>query len=142
MGGLVAGTTALAGPAAADVSSVGGSAFGASVSVSSSGGPPTIAEPLPSVTLPSSGGSVDDESPSIVVGDEGSLLEAGPLTAASEGTPGSSGASTSSASVVAVDALGGTLTATDLASTCTATEGGPTASATVTGGDLVVSGTE
>ncbi|MEJ7845942.1 MAG: choice-of-anchor P family protein, partial [Acidimicrobiales bacterium] len=142
MVGLAGGAMALAGPSAADASSVGGSAFGASVSISSSGGPPTIAEPLPAVALPSSGGSVDNAAPAIVVGDDGSLLEAGPLTVASEGTLGSSGSTTSTASVAAVDALGGTLTATDLASTCTATEGGSTASATVAGGDLVVSGTE
>jgi hypothetical protein len=142
MVGLTGGAMTLAGPSAADASSVGGSAFGASVSISSSGGPPTIAEPLPAVALPSSGGSVDNAAPAIVVGDDGSLLEAGPLTVASEGTLGSSGSTTSTASVAAVDALGGTLTATDLASTCTATEGGSTASATVAGGDLVVSGTE
>lgn len=140
--GLGAVATALAGPTGADVSTVDGSAFGASVSISLSEDPDIVAEPLPMVTLPSAGGDVEDAAPSVAVGDAGDVLTTGAVTAASQGTLGLLGSAASSASVTAVDALAGTLTAVEVASTCTSTEDGITASASVADGSVVISALE
>jgi hypothetical protein len=140
--GLGAGAMALAGVAGADVSTVDGSAFGASVSISLTEDPDIVAEPLPMVTLPSAGGDVEDAAPSVAVGDAGDVLMTGAVTAASQGTLGLPGSAASSASATAVDALAGTLTAVDVASTCTSTEDGITASASVTDGSVVISALE
>ncbi|HEV2766594.1 MAG TPA: choice-of-anchor P family protein [Acidimicrobiales bacterium] len=146
---LVAGTVGFTGSSAADVSSVGGGAFGASVDVALSGGPPTTVEPVPSVALPSSGDRVTDSVPSLSVTSEdptapfgGTLLQTATLMADSHGTTGPAGSSTSAATVGDVDAFNSFLTATEVASTCTSSESGSVASTTLTDASRVGNETE
>ncbi len=146
---LVAGAIAFTGSSGADVSAVGGGAFGASVDVALSGRTPTTSDPVPSVTPPSSGERVSESMPSLSVGDEdpsapfgGRLLETGTLSVESQATTGPAGSSTSAASVADVAALGSFLTATEVASTCSSAEGDSMASTTLTDASLVGNETE
>lgn len=146
---LGSGVLVLGGTSGAEVSAVGGGAFGAGVSVSFAGGTPTTSEPLPTVTLPSSGGSVAGSAPSLTVGEEdpaapfgGKYLSTAALAVTSDGTTGPSGSSTSSASLAEVDALGTTLTATTASSTCTSSEAGSTGATKLADARLTVSGDE
>ncbi len=134
--GLAPGLFVIAGgSSSADVATTTGSAFGARGSISLFGGPPITLAPTPSVTLPSAGGSQSDSATS-------AMLQAGParvvrtgmLRVATQGTTGSAGAVTSSATVTDPSVAG--LNATEAASTCRASEAGFTGSTTITSGTL------
>jgi hypothetical protein len=79
----VAMATATAGPAAADVTDVGGSgAFGVSVTATVVGGPTVDVGPIPSVDLPADGGNVSDD---LASADASPVLDTGLLQVSSEG---------------------------------------------------------
>ncbi len=80
---LLAVAIAMAGPAAADVTDVGGSgAFGVSVSATVPVAPAVQVGPVPSVDLPAGGGNVSDQLASV---DASPVLEAGLLQVSSQG---------------------------------------------------------
>ena len=121
-----------ASPAAADVTSVGGGAFG----VSATG--PITAGPLPAVTLPATGGTVSSSLGSVtVIG----LLSAQALNVSSTGTLGPGGSVTSSASLANVSASLSpsiALSASAVSSTCTATETGVSGSTSIVAGSIQI----
>lgn len=143
---LVPGSLMLAaGPAAATVTEVSGGAFGESVDVTLT--PPLLpatnvmSGPLPSVTLPATGGN---ESASALSANAPGVLTAGVLNVSTQGTTGPGGTATSSASVADANVLNA-ISATLISSTCTANESGVTGSTTLVNAVLadgtVVSGT-
>jgi hypothetical protein len=80
---LLAVAIAMAGPAAADVTDVGGSgAFGVFVNATVTGGPAVNVGPVPSVDLPAGGGNVSD---SLAKVDASPVLKAGLLEVSSQG---------------------------------------------------------
>ena len=115
--------------ASADVGTVSGSAYGASGTVtvddfdSSTPPNPAILEPAPTLTLHSTGGHVTASAPSTSFGPGSVYLSTGLLTVSSQGTTGTGGSSSTTASVDDVDAMG-YLTASNVSSTCTASETG------------------
>ncbi len=133
----VASLVILAAPASADVTSVAGGAYGEKVDVTPSGSLPVQSGPLPAVTLPPAGGGpftatvLSSTAPAT-----GSILKTGLLQARTEGSLGPAGFVESSASVDAVDALQGMVTASRAESGCRWEEAGQTASTTVLDGTV------
>ena len=126
---------AVAPPSSADVTSVTGSAFGASGSVSLFGGPPNVFPAQPVVTLPATGGNESNSAPSATFqAGPAVLLESGPLTVNTQGTTGPSGSVTSTATVAGVADGPGPFLYEEVESTCTASESGVSGSTTITGG--------
>ncbi len=129
---------ALGGSSSADVVATTGSAFGASGAVSLFGGTPIVLLPTPLVQLASAGGHQSGSAPSAVLqAGPARVVHTGMLSVDTQGTTGSTGAVTSSATVIDPSVAG--LTATEASSTCTSTESGSTGSATIVGGHLVIS---
>lgn len=127
--------TVLAGPASAGVSSVSGSAYGESVTITA---PAAITSgPAPSVTLPSTGGGPLTASLVSIAVPAGPspALTAGLLEVSTQGALGSNGSATSSASVATV-AIPSALTATAVSSTCTSDTSGSTGSASIVSGTI------
>ncbi len=128
---------AVAGPSTADVTAVTGSAYGASGSVSLFGGPPIVLEPVPTVSLPATGGNVTDSEPSAIFqAGPAVLFESGTLNVSTQGTTGPSGSVTSTATVTGVPDGPGPFLYQGVESSCTASESGVTGSTTITGGVL------
>jgi len=121
---------AAATPAWAD-GTVSGSAFGVSVNATVAGIHVT-AGPAPTVTLPPTGGNLSQSLVSICAGTGCSVLSAGILNAATQGSTTGSPNSASSASVATVNALAGVVTADVIASNCTASTSGVSGSSTLT----------
>jgi hypothetical protein len=125
------------GPANADVTSVGGGAFGESVAVKLlAGNVPVNSGPMPQVTLPASGGGpFTNRLASATVP---MLLSAGVLTVSTSSSRLGSHTSTanSSASTANVKLGSGQLTATVVKSSCTASGLGSTGSTTILGTNL------
>ena len=119
----------LAGTSSAAVTSTSGGAFGEKVNVALLPlGLPVSSGPLPTVTLPSNGGSDSRSLLSVAVPN---LLSTGLLQVSTSGTTGETGAVTSSASVANVNALNGVLRATAVSSTCRSDSSGSTASSSL-----------
>jgi hypothetical protein len=110
---------------------VSGSAFGVSVNATVAGINVT-AGPTPTVTLPPTGGNVSQSLATVCAGTGCSVLSAGILNAASQGSTTGSPTSSSSASVATVNALNGVVTADLIASSCTANSSGVSGSSTLT----------
>lgn len=129
----------VAGPAAADVSAVKGSAFGVSApNIAILGGAQTPYGPKPSVTLPSTGSATPitatDPSEQVAYG-PAVLFNSGSVTVSTQGTLGPTGSVTSSALINNVStATGGQLSADSISSTCTASASGVSGSTTVNNG--------
>jgi hypothetical protein len=121
---------AAATPAWAD-GTVSGSAFGVSVNTTVAGIHVT-AGPAPTVTLPPTGGNLSQSLVSICAGTACSVLSAGILNAATQGSTTGSPTSSASASVATVNALAGVVTADVIASSCTASSTGVSGSSTLT----------
>jgi hypothetical protein len=127
----------MAGPAAADVTGVSGSAFGESVDVTLASVHVTSG-PLPTVTLPSSGGNLSDSAASVEVPSGCSttstcLLKAGLLQVHTEGTTGATGSAHSTADVASliVNQANPVVTADAVHSECTSNSDGSTGSTTL-----------
>ena len=142
---FVAATLGLVTPSAADVASVAGGAFGARVTISVAGVPVGGSDPVPSVHLPPTGGSVRNAAASWAVrGPDpagpfgGRFLTTGLLTAETWGRTGAAGSTTSSGTAGVVDVLASALTARGVSAACTTTATTATASATVTDGRLAL----
>jgi hypothetical protein len=134
-----AATFASAGPSAADVSEVGGGAFGFSASVSLFGGPAQTRGPAPTVDLPANGSA----SPITASNPSGSaqfgpaeIFESGQLTVSTKGTTGPGGSVESSATVTGIPGGPGPVLYGELKSSCTAREGEVSGTTSVTGGTL------
>jgi len=125
------------GPANADVTSVGGGAYGESVAVKLlAGNVPVSSGPMPKVTLPAGGGGpFTNKLASATVP---MLLSAGVLTVSTSSSRLGSHTSTanSSASTANVKLGSGQLTATVIKSSCTASGPGSTGSTTILGTNL------
>ncbi|HEX2272990.1 MAG TPA: hypothetical protein VHG90_03850 [Acidimicrobiales bacterium] len=134
-----AATFVVAAPSAADVSEVGGGAFGYSAKVSLFGGPEQARGPAPSVSLPGGGSAspvtASDPSGKATFG-PATIFESGPLAVSTKGTTGPNGSVESSATVTGVPGGPGPVLYGELKSSCTAREGEVSGSATVTGGTL------
>ena len=132
--------SALSVPAAADVSTVNGGAFGYFANVALSGGLPSSRGPTPSVTLPPGGSAVsivDVDLTGLIDYSPALLLQTGSLTVSTQGTTGPTGSVVSSADVQNVGAA--PFSATAVSSTCNASELGRSASTTITNGLVVTS---
>jgi hypothetical protein len=134
-----AATFASAGPSAADVSEVGGGAFGFSASVSLFGGAAQTRGPAPTVDLPANGSA----SPITASNPSGSaqfgpaeVFESGQLTVSTKGTTGPGGSVESSATVTGIPGGPGPVLYSELKSSCTAKEGEVSGTASVSGGTL------
>lgn len=114
---------------------VSGSAFAVSINANVAGINVT-ASPTPSVTLPATGGNLNQSVVSICAGVACSVLSAGVLNAATQGSTTGAPTSASSASVATVNVLAGVLTADAIASKCTADSSGVSGSATVANAKL------
>ena len=125
--------------ASADVSSVSGGAFGESVNVKPLNLVAVTSGPLPTVSLPASGGGPFTNS--LVSVSVPNYLSTGLLEVSTQGATGASGFATSSASVANANVLNGVLKATAIRSTCTSTESGSTGSTTLVGAVLALPGT-
>jgi hypothetical protein len=128
-----------ASPALADVTSVSGGAFGESVNVTPLGLANIKSGPLPTVTLPSTGGGpFTNSAASVCVPSPAcTTLQTGVLNVSTQGSTGPSGGSSSSASVANVTALMGTaaqLTATAVSSQCSVGPNSASGSSTIVGG--------
>jgi hypothetical protein len=137
VGTVVLATLLTTGPAAADVTSVGGGAYGESVATKLlAGNVPVNSGPLPQVSLPAAGGGPFTKSAASAT--VPMLLSAGVLTVSTSGRNLGShrGTATSSASVANVKLGAGQLTATVVKSSCTASGPGSTGSTTVLGTNL------
>jgi len=129
---------AVGGSSSADVGSTTGGAFGASGAVSLFGGAPIVLLPTPLVQLASTGGHQSGSAPSAVLqAGPARVVHTGMLSVDTQGTTGSTGAVTSSATITDPSVAG--LTATEASSTCTSTESGSIGSTTIVGGHLVIS---
>jgi hypothetical protein len=124
----------IAGPAAADVTSVSGSAFGESVDVSVASVHVTSG-PLPTVTLPSGGGNLSNSAASVEVPTGCSttstcLLKTGLLEVHTDGTTGASGSAHSTADVASlvINQANPVVTADAVHSECTSNSSGSTGS--------------
>jgi len=135
-------------PAAADVSDLKGSAYGAYVKVGLFGGKPNQVGAAPEVVLPASGGKKTNSLPSLIAQFGPATIfggqyvdpgrnPSGQLTVSTEGKTGPGGFVTSAASVVNIGP--GPLMADKMSSTCTAKEGSVTGSTTVSGGIIETS---
>ncbi len=122
----------LASSALADVTEVSGGAFGESVDVTTLLNAHVTSGPLPSVTLPSTGGGPFTNS--VLSANVSNLLTAGVLNVSTEGgnLGTHQGFATSSASVADVNALSGLITAQVVASKCTSNGDGSIGSSTLT----------
>jgi hypothetical protein len=120
---------AAASPAWAD-GTVSGSAFAVSVNANVAGINVT-AGPTPTVTLPATGGNLSQSVVSICAGTACSVLSAGILNAATQGSTTGAPTSASSASAATVNVLAGVLTADAISSKCTADSSGTTGSASL-----------
>src|SRR5207244_9798721 len=109
---------AAATPAWAD-GTVSGSAFALSIDATVAGIHVTVS-PTPTLTLPATGGNLNQSVVSICAGVACSVLSAGVLNADTQGSTSGSPTSASSASVATVNVLAGVLTADAIASKCTA----------------------
>jgi hypothetical protein len=133
----IAGLGVFAAPAAADVTEVGGGAFGESVNVTLGGVVPVQSGPLPSVTLPASGGGPFTASvASASAPASGAILTTGLLQASTQGDLGPAGFSESSASVANVNVFDGRLTATAVRSSCRLEGDSAVSSTTLVGATL------
>ncbi|HEY0812429.1 MAG TPA: choice-of-anchor P family protein [Pseudonocardia sp.] len=126
----------LATAAYADVTTVTGSAFGESVSVTTALGVAVNSGPMPTVTLPAGGSATPVVNSAASVNTP--VLTTGVLNVSTQGTPGPSGSVTSSTSVtnpkVGIAVVAPNLvTATTVTSTCTSDQTGSTGSATIAG---------
>ena len=131
----LASIAALAAPAMADVTEVGGGAFGESVNVVRAGQPPVQSGPLPSVTLPSSGGGPFTASTLFSAAPaDGSILQTGLLQVRTEGALGPAGFAASSASANNVSAFEGRITATAAESECRSEASDQSAGTTIVDG--------
>jgi len=127
-----------ASPAYADVTSVSGGAFGESVNVTPLGLLNVTSGPLPTVTLPSTGGgpftatlgSVCAASPTC------SVLSTGIVNLSTQGTTGPAGGSSSSASVTDVNGLASALKASAVTSSCTVGPNSSSGSSQLVGASL------
>lgn len=133
----------IAAPAQADVTSVSGGAFGEYVNATPAGLANVTSGPLPTVTLPSTGGGPFTNSAlsACVPSPSCSILKTGVLSVSTQGaiSPSSSPGATSSASVANVDALAGTpaeLTASAVSSQCSVTPNSASGSTTIVGGSF------
>lgn len=114
---------AMAAPALADVTSVGGGAFGASVNVKPLHAALVTAGPISTVTLPA-GGSATPITAHVLNADVPHYLSASVLDASTQGTLGSSGGTQSSAKVTGVNLGSGDVTATAVSSSCQSSDTG------------------
>ena len=139
VGGLVGAMVTFAPAAGADVSRVGGGAFGYSVSVSLFGGAAQTAGPAPKVDLPPSGSSTPvtatEPSGKAQFG-PATVFESGQLKVSTAGTTGPNGSVTSSATIAGTPNGPGPVRYGSISSTCTAKESGATASTSIQGGKL------
>jgi hypothetical protein len=125
---------AAATPAWAD-GTVSGSAYAVSVNANVAGINVT-AGPTPTVTLPPTGGNLSQSVVSICAGTGCSVLSAGVLNAATQGSTTAAPSSTGSASAATVNVLNGVLTADLISSKCTADSSGTTGSASLVNAKL------
>ena len=136
---LGAATLMFAGTSGAEVSEVGGGAFGYSAKVSLFGGPAASRGPAPSVSLPASGSAspvtASDPSGAVTFG-PATIFESGALRVSTQGTTGADGSVESSATVTGKADGPGPVLYGEVASTCTAKESGVTASATIASGKV------
>ncbi|MFN2503970.1 MAG: hypothetical protein ABR540_07045 [Acidimicrobiales bacterium] len=146
-----------AGPSAADVTALNGSAFGYFTNVGLFGGAASTHGPAPRVTLPAGGGNERDALPDGAKGQYGPAVvfggiwpepaptggPSGPITVSTQGTTGPGGSVTSSVDIVlhnparplAPGGIGpGPLIAEEVHSTCTADESGVGGSVTFVNG--------
>jgi hypothetical protein len=114
---------------------VSGSAFAVSVNANVAGINVT-AGPTPTVTLPPTGGNLSQSVVSICAGTGCSVLSAGILNAATQGTTTAAPSSASSASAATVNVLAGVLTADAISSNCTADSSGVSGSASLVNAKL------
>jgi hypothetical protein len=134
---VVASIGVFAAPAMADVTQVGGGAFGERVDVTRSGLPPTQSGPLPVVTLPPGGGGPFTNSvASSAAPADGSILRTGVLQVITEGALGPAGFAASSASADNVNAFDGRITATAADGQCRSEAESQSAGTTIVGGQL------
>lgn len=133
----IACSAVLAGPALADVTEVSGGAVGESIDVTTLLGIHVGSGPLPSVTLPATGGGPITQQ--VLNVNVPNLLTAGVLNTSTEGGNLGShqGFATSSASVADVNALVGRITAQAIASKCTSNGDGSSGSSTLTQASLL-----
>jgi hypothetical protein len=136
---LGAATFFSAAPSAAEVSEVGGGAFGFSASVSLFGGAAQNRGPTPTVDLPANGSA----SPVTASNPSGSaqfgpaeVFESGQLTVSTRGTTGPGGSVESSATVTGIPGGPGPVLYGELKSSCTAREGEVSGTTSVSGGTL------
>lgn len=134
---ILTGLTALiltAAPVLAALTTVSGHAFGESVNVTPLGLANVSSGPLPTVTLPSSGGNLSSSAAGACAPFPGcSILSTGLLNVHTEGATGESGYVFTNASVANVSALGGLVTGTTVASECrVASNGATSGSSTLT----------
>ena len=129
---VIACMAVLASSAFADVTEVSGGAFGESVDVTTLLNAHVTSGPLPSVTLPATGGGPFTNS--VLSANVPGLLTAGVLNVSTEGGNLGShqGFAKSSASVANVNALAGLITAQVIASECNSNGDGSTGSSTLT----------
>ena len=115
-----------------------GSAYGFYANVSIFGGPPNIAGPAPTVTLPAEGGNDEASAPSAAaVFGPARIFTSGPLAVTTEGA---SGSVTSTATIEDINTSEQEVfTADNIASTCTASDTGVSGATTVTNGTLRIS---
>jgi hypothetical protein len=134
-----AATIGFAAPATADVSEVGGGAFGYSATVSLFGGAPASRGPAPTVTLPANG-SASPVTGSAPAGDvkfgPATIFDSGPMQVSTKGTTGPNGSVESSATVTGKPDGPGPILYGELKSSCTAKEGEVSGSTTVNGGTI------
>jgi hypothetical protein len=118
-------------PAGADVTSVGGGAFGAQADVTLVGLSPVTVGPIPSVTLPATGGGPISDS--LLTVDAPGVVTTGVLNVSTQGARlgEHAGNAQSSAQVAGVTALTDVLTANLVTSSCTSNGDGSSATTTL-----------
>ncbi len=132
-----------AAPAGAEVTQVGGDAFGYQSSVSLFGGPAASRGPAPTVTLPAGGSPqpiTASEPTGLVQFGPATIFSSGPIRVTTQGTLGANGSATTSVEIQNVNASGqDVLTAARVQSSCEAKESGASGSTTIERGILRVS---
>lgn len=123
-------------PALANVVTVGGSAFGESLSLAATGHTPIAYGPVPNVILPPTGGGPFTKHVSSV-GTAG-ILTIGSANVSTQGALGAGGSVQSSASLANIAVFGGEAAVGSISSRCTSTQSGSTGSSAIT--RLVVDG--
>lgn len=110
-----------------------GSAFGERIRVTLPVGTKVASGPLPSVTLPSTGGSLTRNAAGV---DQPDLLSTGALTVSTDGTVSPSPQSHSFAEVAGVDVATGAVTAEVVRSECNSTVDGSSGTTTLVGAEV------